>query len=153
MLSCGSRCFLLLCIFFLDYRLLHLSFHHIWDFFISFKTHILNNDSCQRAIQECLLHCKSWVICMNMNFHDLIIGNYNDRITDRFQILFKIHFLFDVKCLIKHNQELCTIAEFNLCLRLCLNIRRHGALGCRLGRCSFNCKIQLFTKECVISTL
>ena len=129
MLSCGSRCFLLLCIFFLDYRLLASLFPSYLRLFISFKMHILNNDSCQRAIQRVpSAFAKSWVICMNMNFHDLIIGQLTtiESPIDS-KVLFKIHFLFDVKCvLLSIIQELCTIAEFNLCLRLCLNIRRRS---------------------------
>ena len=38
------------------------------------------------------------------------------------QIGLEIHFLFNIKRFIQHNQKLCAIAKFNLCVCLCLNI-------------------------------
>ena len=83
-----------------------------------------------------------------MYLNNIIIRNHYNRITDRFQIGFKINFLLYIKGFIQKNDKFRTITESDLplfllccfCLWLRLSILRDR-------------QIQLLPKECIIGTL
>ncbi len=133
---------------------LHLPLHHVGHLLITLKTHIFYNDGRECAKTKRLLHRKSGIIGMHMDFYNLIICHNDDGIADGREIFFKIHLLFDIKGFIEHNQKLCTITEFNLCICLCLNGGRHRTFLCGSAGLWREIKrdIHFFAKKCVISS-
>ena len=104
---------------------LHLSLHHVGHLLIALKTHVFYDDGRERAKAKRLLYRKSGIVGVHMYLYDLIVCHDDNRIADGGEILLKIHFLLDVKRLVEHNQKLCAVAEFNLCISLCFDGGRH----------------------------
>ena len=65
-----------------------------------------------------------------MHLDQLIIGDDDDGITDRHQIIFKFIFLFFRKRLVEQNDKLGTIAEFDLFFRLLGNAGDFSRRSC-----------------------
>ena len=87
-----------------------------------FQSHIINLQIGKRTILQSFLDSESWVIGMYMYLDHIIIRNDYDRIADGFQLFLKIHFHFDIEDSVQHNDKFRTITEFDLRIRLCLQI-------------------------------
>ncbi len=96
-----------------------------------FQPHIIYFQIGKRAILQCLLDGKSRVIGMYMHLYHIIIRNDYNRISDRFQVFFKIHFHLNIKSSAQHDNKFRTVTEFNL--RICLCFQAAGYFGgCRM---------------------
>ena len=115
---------------------------------LMFLSHIVNLHTRQLSISECFLNCKTRIICVHMDFHNLIICNTYNRISDRFQISFKFHLICLCKMLFCHDDKFCAITKLNMCSCI-LADSCHSSIT----SCGNRAIIYLFAKKCIISTL
>ena len=133
--------------FFLLLRcLLSCRFFCVFDqFFLMLFPHVINLHSGKLTVCERFLNRKSRIVRVYMNFHNIIIGNTNDRIADRFKISFKLCFILICKFFFCHDNKFCTIAKLNIRFRLLGRFYHFCSAAC------FDCRIiYFFSKKCII---
>ena len=114
--------------------------------------HVVNLHAGQAAVSQSLLNRKTGIVRVYMYLHDLIIRNYYDGITDRFEISLEGMFLLQREFLLQINDKLGAVTELNIAeirgSRPCGSLLLCCGLLLRCLRC-----LDLLAKKSVVGAL
>ena len=115
------------------------------QFLLVLLAHIVNLHPGELAVCESFLDSKSRVVCVDMDLHDIVVRNADNRIADGLQVRLELGLVRFRERLVCHNDKFRTVAELDICL--CLLGRFHHFCS----RTGVNSRVvDLLAGECVV---